>query len=80
MRLIGNRAGVPVENLPPSTLIRELYSAGEISQEQFEVLMRLLPMRNRLVHGFRGDQDQLDVEQLRAVAQALLREVARLAP
>lgn len=71
LRLLGHGAQLPLENLPPSTLIRELYSAGEINREQFEWLMRLLPMRNRLVHGF-GAQEAVDGEQLRLLVHALL--------
>lgn len=74
LRLLGQRAQLPLESLPPSTLIRELYSAGEISREQFEALMILLPVRNRLVHGF-GTQAPVDVESLRHVVQAVLGEV-----
>lgn len=71
LRLLGHRARLPLETLPPSTLIRELYSAGEISMKQFDSLMRLLPVRNRLVHGF-GGQEGVDAEQLRELAQELL--------
>jgi REase_AHJR-like len=74
LRLLGHRAQLPLETLPPSTLIRELYSAGEISMKQFESLMRLLPVRNRLVHGFGGGQDDVDVEQLRQIVRELLAE------
>jgi REase_AHJR-like len=73
LRFLGHRAQLPLESLPSSALIRELYSAGEITREQFERLMRLLPVRNRLVHGF-GSQEHLDVEQLRLLVQALLAE------
>jgi hypothetical protein len=73
LRLLGDRAHLPLASLPPSTLIRELYSAGEINREQFESLMRLLPIRNHLVHGF-GSQEGVDVEQLLLVVQALLAE------
>ena len=73
LRLLGQRAQLPLENLPPSTLIRELYSAGEINREQFESLMRFLPIRNQLVHGFES-QECLEVEQLRLLVQALLAE------
>ena len=79
LRLLGDRAQLPLASLPPSTLIRELYSAGEISREQFELLMRLLPMRNRLVHGF-GSQEEVDVAQLRLLVQALLDEAKRAQP
>jgi hypothetical protein len=71
--LLGQRAQLPLESLPPSTLIRELYSAGEIDRGQFESLMRFLPIRNQLVHGFRS-QESPDVAQLRVLVQALLAE------
>jgi hypothetical protein len=74
LRILGQRAQLPLESLPPSALIRELYSAGEIDRAQFESLMRFLPIRNQLVHGFRP-QESLDVEQLRLLVQALLAEV-----
>jgi hypothetical protein len=73
LRLLGERAQLPLVSLPPSTLLRELYSAGEISREQFEALMRLLPIRNQLVHGF-GPQAGLEVEQLRLLVHSLLVE------
>ncbi len=74
LRLLGRRADLPLETLPPSALIRELYSAGEINRQQFESLMRLLPVRNQLAHGL-GVQGPLDVEQLRLLVQTLLAEV-----
>jgi hypothetical protein len=74
LRLLGDRAQLPLASLPPSTLIRELYSAGEINREQFDSLMRLLPARNQLVHGF-GSQESVDVEQLHPLVRELLAEV-----
>lgn len=73
LRSLGQRAHLPLESLPPSALIRELYSAGEINREQFETLMRLLPIRDRLAHGLRA-QESPDLEQLRRLGQALLAE------
>ncbi len=73
LRFLGHRAQLPLENLPPSTLIRELYSAGEINREQFESLMSLLPIRNRLAHGF-GSRERLDVEPLHVLVSELLAE------
>jgi hypothetical protein len=74
LRVLGERAQLPLASLPPSALIRELYSAGEISREQFETLMRLLPIRNQLVHGF-GSQGGVEAEQLRRLVDSLLTEV-----
>ena len=74
LRLLGARAHLPVASLPSSTLIRELYSAGEISGDQFERLMQLLPIRNRLAHGV-GSRQDVDVQELEILVRALLEEV-----
>lgn len=72
LRLLGRRAHLPLENLPSSALIRELYSSGELSREDFEALMRLLPVRNSLVHGLVGRTERADVEPLRGLVNTLL--------
>ena len=72
LRLLGRRAQLPLENLPSSALIRELYSSGELSRDQFATLMRLLPLRNRLVHGLVGRSDRASVEPLRTFVSTLL--------
>lgn len=74
LRILGERGQLPLASLPPSALIRELYSAGEISRDQFETLMRLLPIRNELVHGF-GSPDGADAEQLALLVTSLLADV-----
>jgi hypothetical protein len=75
LRFLGERAALPLASLPPSALIRELYSAGEISAQHFDSLMRLLPIRNQLVHGLES-QESVDVEGLRRLGQELLAEAA----
>lgn len=75
LRLLGRRAQLPLESLPTSALIREIYSAGEISRSDFETVMSLLPVRNHLVHGLVGRGDEGHVEPLRRVVGALLEEV-----
>jgi hypothetical protein len=72
LRLLGRRAHLPLENLPSSALIRELYSSGELSREEFDTLMRLLPVRNRLVHGLVGRTERESVEPLRGLVNTLL--------
>ena len=74
LRVIGERAGLPIASLPSSAVIRELYSAGEISAEQFESLRRLLPVRNQLAHGV-ASETSIDVERLRVLGEELLSEV-----
>jgi hypothetical protein len=72
LRLLGQRAQLPLQNLPSSALIRELYSSGELTREEFDTLMRLLPVRNRLVHGLVGRTDRANVEPLRGLVNTLL--------
>ncbi len=74
LRLLGRRAHLPLENLPSSALIRELYSTGEISRDHFDTLMRLLPIRNRLVHGQLGRTEDVNVEPLRGLVKTLLED------
>lgn len=74
LRVLGRRAQLPLENLPSSALIRELYSTGEISRDHFDTLMRLLPIRNRLVHGLVGSTENVNVEPLRGLVNTLLED------
>ena len=74
LRLLGRRAQLPLENLPSSALIRELYSTGEISRDHFDTLMRLLPVRNRLVHGLLARTEDITVEPLRGLVRTLLED------
>ena len=46
------QVSIPVERFPTSSLIKHLYSQGELSIEQFDTAMALQSVRNRLVHGY----------------------------
>lgn len=72
LRLLGRRAQLPLQSLPSSALIRELYSSGELGREEFDTLMRLLPVRNRLVHGLVGGSERATVEPLRSLVNTML--------
>jgi len=76
LRHLGERAQLPLANLPPSALMRELYSAGEISREEFEMLVGLFPLRNQLVHGF-GLRADLEAGQLLILVKPLLAGLRR---
>jgi hypothetical protein len=52
LRLQAERASLPIERLPSPALIDYLYSHGEISMEQFDEVLLLLDLRNRVAHGF----------------------------
>ena len=44
-----------VGSMPPSALLRELYSLGEVSWGEFETAMEALKRRNIVAHGFQSD-------------------------
>ena len=74
LRLLAERARLPLKSLPPSALIRELYSQGELGREQFEMLMRELPIRNQLVHGL-DSSVATQPNELAVLAETLLGEL-----
>ena len=74
LRILSHHAQLPLESLPTSTLIRELYSAGELDMDQFETLMQVLPIRNQLVHGCETPKETFDVEQLRRLVDVFIAE------
>ena len=51
MRIRAEQASLPVGRLPTLPLIKHLYSQGELSMSQFDSTIKLLDIRNRLVHG-----------------------------
>jgi hypothetical protein len=52
MRFQARRVGLPVDRLDPSILIRQLYSQGELSMQQFETALSCQQVRNRVFHAF----------------------------
>ena len=64
LRLQARLIALPVERLGPSVMIRQLYSLGELSIEQFETALACQQMRNRVVHGFSGQDLAGATEQL----------------
>jgi hypothetical protein len=52
MRNQAERVSIPITHFPTSSLIKHLYSQGELSIEQFDKIMELLNIRNQFVHGF----------------------------
>lgn len=52
MRKQAEQALIPIEQFPPVSLIKHLYTQGELSIEQYDKAMSLIEVRNRLVHGF----------------------------
>ena len=53
LRLHARESSVPVDRLSPSIMIKQLYSLGELSLQQFDLAMECQRTRNQLVHGLR---------------------------
>lgn len=53
--LLRNQAqqlSIPIERFPTLSLIKHLYSQGELSIEQYDTTMALFSVRNQFVHGY----------------------------
>jgi hypothetical protein len=80
LRNLAERSHLPVERATTSVLLRELYSAGEISRDQFESAMRMLLLRNTAAHGFVSRVGTTEAAELHVLAEKLLSEVQRERP
>jgi hypothetical protein len=65
---------LPLDRLPTTALIREMYSRGELSVSQYEGLTAALPIRNELAHGFVSARAHGADLALHVIARALLEE------
>ena len=54
-------ASIPIERLPVIRLLRSMYSLGELSISEFDIIQACLKERNRMVHGY---IQKLDLEVL----------------
>jgi hypothetical protein len=69
------RAHLPIGSLSTSIILRELFSAGEISRDQFERAMKALPVRNSLVHGGAAALNSADMDSLTKLEESLFRDL-----
>jgi hypothetical protein len=74
IRKLSIKAGLPVDRLAPEIMIRQLYSEGELSMEQFDAALSCLEIRHRVVHGFRTADLSLGYKRLRKVLAETLSE------
>lgn len=65
-----------IEGLTISVMTKHLYSLGEIDIPQFDEAIALLPVRNRLVHGFAVDDLPRALESLRSLVAGLIADWA----
>jgi hypothetical protein len=72
MRRQAEEVLIPIERFPPVSLIKHLFSQGELSIEQFDKAISLVEVRNRLVHGFQTQELDKSVIELQALADDLM--------
>ncbi len=75
LRHIAPREGLPLERVPSSSLIKELFSSGILSRSQLDVAQRAFSVRNALVHGFETARLDETARELTQLAQQLLSEL-----
>jgi hypothetical protein len=69
------RAHLPIRALSTSIILRELFSAGELSRTQFELAMKSLPIRNGLVHGASTAVSAEEIHRLSELAESLFNDL-----
>lgn len=75
LRLLADKARLPLAALPPSMLIRELFSAGELRRDHYETAIGLVRSRNSLMHGFAAMPGEIQVQSLLELVRAIRREL-----
>jgi uncharacterized protein YutE (UPF0331/DUF86 family) len=77
LRHIATREGLPLERVPSSSLMKELFSLGILSRSELEVAQRAFSVRNALVHGFATTRLDETSRELAQFAQKFLLELDR---
>jgi hypothetical protein len=72
LRRRAEEVSIPIERFPPVSLIKHLYSQGELSIEEYDRAMLLLSVRNRLIHGFEAPEVNESVSELLALVNELI--------
>src|SRR5919108_1290944 len=75
LRQITAREGLPLERMPSSALLKELFSLGLLSRDDFDVAQRAFAVRSALVHGFEATGLDQMTEAVARLAQHLLAEL-----
>jgi len=77
LRHIATREGLPLERVPSSALMKELFSLGILSRHELDVAQRAFAVRNALVHGFETTGLDETASALAQMAQQLLADLDR---
>ena len=75
LRQIASREGLPLERLPSSALLKELFSLGILSRDDLDTALRAFAIRNSLVHGFDAPELGEIFRELTPLATRLLAEL-----
>jgi hypothetical protein len=73
-RHIVTREELPLERVPSSAVLKELFSLGLPSRRGLDIALRALSVRNSLVHGFETPELDPALEEMTPLVQELLEE------
>ena len=76
LRKRAEQTAIPIERFPVSSLIKHLYSQGELAMMHFDTALDLLAVRNQVMHGFETEADELT--HTAVVLQTLIDELLAL--
>lgn len=72
LRRRAEEVSIPIERFPTVSLIKHMYSQGELSIEEYDRAMLLLSVRNRFIHGFQTPEINESVSELLALVNELI--------
>lgn len=72
MRRQAEESLLPIEKFQTSSLIKHLYSHGELTMEQFDMVQEFLKIRNEVVHGFQTSNLAIATKRLSQLVHELL--------
>ena len=72
LRRRAQEAIIPIERFPTVSLIKHMYSQGELSIEEYDRALLLLNVRNRFIHGFEAPEVNESVSELLALVNELI--------
>jgi len=74
MRKLAIAAAIPIERLPATKLMNQLYTAGYMSIDAFAITKKFLIMRNGITHGFDIAMDKRLLASFELIVAGLIRE------
>jgi hypothetical protein len=72
LRRRAQEVSIPIERFPTVSLIKHMYSQGELSIQEYDRAMLLKSLRNRFIHGFQTPEINESVSELLALVNELI--------